>query len=175
MPGRTGRCARSNCDRDRVVLRRAVRGMRMKVRVPVAAFRGVALRMLAPHGADGPRPSPCMLDHPDCGLVGAAVHRHGRRRRRRVWKCLGPRARLCRCWCAKPTATLREPFRRLGSLAIGAPTPRRRRRSAHQAAPAFDPDAPETGTAVHRRRRSIAASAKSSRAIKITPLAARRL
>ena len=41
-----GRCREVELTRDRVVLRRAVAGMRMAVNLPVIAYRGVALRMI---------------------------------------------------------------------------------------------------------------------------------
>ena len=43
-------------DRDRVMLRRAVSGIRMNVGVPVSAFRGVTLRLLPAEGDE-----PCLL------------------------------------------------------------------------------------------------------------------
>ncbi|MES1156101.1 MAG: hypothetical protein ABUL48_06695, partial [Pseudorhodoplanes sp.] len=42
--GADGQVRQVELDRDRVVLRRAVRGIRMNVGVPVSTFRGVALR-----------------------------------------------------------------------------------------------------------------------------------
>ncbi len=53
--------------RERVVLRRAVRGMRIKLNVPVAAFLGVAIRR-APDGSPGPDHSCIVLEHPDPAL-----------------------------------------------------------------------------------------------------------
>ena len=41
--GADGQIRQIELDRDRVVLRRAVRGIRMNVGVPVSAFRGVAV------------------------------------------------------------------------------------------------------------------------------------
>ena len=52
-----GRVRQIELDRERVVLRRAVRGMRMEVSMPVAAFPGVAMRMLPAEGESRP-PSP---------------------------------------------------------------------------------------------------------------------
>ena len=54
-------------DRDRVMLRRAVRGIRMNVGVPVAEFRGVTMRMLPPDGEE-PAAVAVTLDHRDNGL-----------------------------------------------------------------------------------------------------------
>jgi Family of unknown function (DUF6101) len=54
-------------DRDRVVLRRAVRGIAMKVGVPVNEFRGVVLRILPPQN-DQPAMVAVMLEHRDDAL-----------------------------------------------------------------------------------------------------------
>jgi hypothetical protein len=61
--GADGQMRQVELDRDRVVLRRAVRGMRMKIRLAVDAFVGVTL---VPAG-DGPAAS-IILDHTDPGL-----------------------------------------------------------------------------------------------------------
>ena len=116
--------------RERVVLRRSVRGMRMALNMPVA----VLSRRRHPAVTAKPAKPP-------------TVDR-GRARTRAT--------RLCRCRCSPPPrrddivaewqcwgrvlglpllvaesdGTLREPFARLGALRIEAPTWRRRRRSA---------------------------------------------
>jgi hypothetical protein len=61
--GADGQMRQVELDRDRVVLRRAVRGMRMKIRLAVDAFVGITL---VPAG-DGPAAS-IILDHRDPGL-----------------------------------------------------------------------------------------------------------
>ena len=48
--GADGQVRQVELYRERVVLRRAVRGMRMSVGLPVSAFRGVALRLLPAQG-----------------------------------------------------------------------------------------------------------------------------
>src|SRR5689334_19833575 len=54
-------------DRDRVVLRRAVRGIPMKVGVPVHEFRGVSMRTLPPDGNE-PAAVSVVLEHRDSAL-----------------------------------------------------------------------------------------------------------
>ncbi len=47
-----GRSREVELTRERVVVRRAVDGMRMAVNLPVAAYRGIAIRMIADDNAD---------------------------------------------------------------------------------------------------------------------------
>jgi hypothetical protein len=61
--GADGQMRQVELDRDRVVLRRAVRGMRMKIRLAVDAFVGITLVT----AEDGPTAS-IILDHTDPGL-----------------------------------------------------------------------------------------------------------
>ena len=65
--GADGQIRQVELDRDRVVLRRAVRGIRMNVGVPVTEFRGVSIRMLAAEGEE-PAATAVMLEHRDAGL-----------------------------------------------------------------------------------------------------------
>ena len=65
--GADGQVRQVELHRERVVLRRAVRGMRMKLGLPVSAFRGVALR-LAPADGDQPAAVTLTLDHNDDAL-----------------------------------------------------------------------------------------------------------
>lgn len=61
--GADGQMRQVELDRDRVVLRRAVRGMRMKIRLAVDAFVGITLVA----AEDGPAAS-IVLDHSDPAL-----------------------------------------------------------------------------------------------------------
>ena len=82
--------------RERVVVRRSVRGMRMALNLPVAAFRGVAIRLAG--AVTGPPTSiAVVLEHGDPALVAAAVFVEHRRRHRGRMAMLGPRA-----WSAAP-------------------------------------------------------------------------
>ena len=126
--GADGQTRQVELCRDRVVVRRAVRGIPMKVGVPVASFRGVSLRMLAPLGADGAAVA-VMLDHPDCGLSVPLFIATDGDEAVALWKCWG-RVLGLPLLVLEDDGTLSTPFPRLGALDIGAPTQRRRRRSA---------------------------------------------
>ncbi|HEY5609182.1 MAG TPA: DUF6101 family protein, partial [Alphaproteobacteria bacterium] len=65
--GADGQVRHIELDRTRVVLRRAVRGIRMKVGVPLHEFRGVSIRTLPPESAE-PAAVAVMLEHRDSGL-----------------------------------------------------------------------------------------------------------
>src|SRR5262245_53319692 len=65
--GADGRSRDVELTRERVVLRRAVRGMRMAVNLPVTAFLGIALRLL-PAAGGAPERATVSLEHRDCGL-----------------------------------------------------------------------------------------------------------
>src|SRR5262245_694396 len=65
--GADGQVREIEVGRERVVLRRAVRGIPMKVGVPVAQFRGVSLRLVPADGA-GSASVAVTLDHRDAAL-----------------------------------------------------------------------------------------------------------
>ena len=117
--------------RERVVLRRAVRGIRMAVKVPVAAFLGVALRLI-PDADGGPNTVAVSLEHRDPALsvpLYSAAHTNDVVAEWQLWA----RVFALPLLVADPAGSLREPFRRLGGVRVGAPTPRRRRRNAIRA------------------------------------------
>jgi hypothetical protein len=117
--------------RERVVLRRAVRGIRMAVNVPVAAFRGVALRLI-PSAGGGPNTVAVSLEHRDPGLsvpLYSAEHTNDVVAEWQLWARVFGLPLLV----ADPAGSLREPFRRLGGARVGMPAPRRRRRNAIKA------------------------------------------
>jgi len=114
--------------RERVVLRRSVRGIRMALNMPVAAFRGVAIRLLGE--ADKiPTSIAVVLEHRDPALslpLFAAAESDDIVAEWQSWgRVLGLPLLV-----AEADGSLREPFARLGALRIEAPTWRRRRRSA---------------------------------------------
>ena len=113
---------------DRVVLHRAVRGMRMALKLPVAAFLGVALRRL-PAGANSPDVVAVSLEHRDPGLSVPLFEAADSDDVVAEWQ-LWARVLGCPLLLANRDGTLREPFRRLGHVRIGAPALRRRRRTA---------------------------------------------
>jgi Family of unknown function (DUF6101) len=129
-------------DRERVVLRRAVQGIRMAVNVPVASFLGVALRVAATE--EGNRGSVC-LEHRDPGLcvplaAGTGDELMGE------WQ-LWARVLHLPLLLVDRTGALREPFRRIGPLRFGVTAPRRRRQTAIKGRRSFLPS---------RRRRGLA-------------------
>ncbi len=126
--GADGQIRQVELDRDRVVLRRAVRGIRMNVGVPVAEFRGVSIRML-PADGDEPAASAVTLEHRDAGLSVPLFVGIDGGDIAAEWKSWG-RVLGLPLLVADTDGTLREPFQRMGAVAVGAPSPRRRRRGA---------------------------------------------
>ena len=53
--------------RDEVILRRSVRGLRMAVSLPISSFRGIAMRLTPPCGANAGSVA-VVLEHPDPAL-----------------------------------------------------------------------------------------------------------
>jgi hypothetical protein len=111
--------------RERVVLRRAVSGMRMAVNVPVSTFRGVALRLFA--GESGERML-VSLEHHDAALSVPLVVAGDSEDVIAEWQ-LWARVLGLPLLVAEPGGTLHEPFRRIGAVRVGRPAPRRRRRN----------------------------------------------
>ena len=146
--------------RERVVLHRAVRGIRMAVKVPVTAFMGVALR-LTPSPDGGPNTVAVSLEHRDPALsvpLYSAEHTNDVVAEWQLWARVFGLPLLV----ADPAGSLREPFRRLGGVRVGRPAPRRRRRNVIKARrpsillrrrPGVLPELP----AVHRGEREIIA------------------
>jgi len=126
--GADGQIRQIELGRERVVVRRAVRGIPMKVGVPVAAFRGVSLRMMPADGAQ----AACIavrIEHRDNALsVPLHIATDGDDGLA-IWKSWG-RVLGLPLLVADQDGSLREPFPRLGNIGIGKPTPRRRRRAA---------------------------------------------
>jgi hypothetical protein len=146
--------------RERVVLHRAVRGIRMAVNVPVAAFMGVALRLI-PSADGGPHTVAVSLEHRDPALsvpLYSAAHNNDVVAEWQLWARVFGLPLLV----ADPSGTLREPFRRIGGVRVSAAAPRRRRRNAIKARrpsmplrrrPGIMPELP----VVHRGEREIIA------------------
>jgi hypothetical protein len=114
--------------RERVVVRRAVSGMRMAINLPVRAFRGVAIRLM--QDATGASVAiAVVLEHGDpalslplfVSLDGDDVVAE--------WRSWG-RVLGLPLLIAERDGTLREPFARIGALHVAAAAPRRRRRNA---------------------------------------------
>jgi len=117
--------------RERVVLRRAVRGIPMAVNVPVRAFLGVSLRLLPAEGFAREHVA-VSLEHRDAGLsvpLYCAENSDDVVAEWQLWARLFGLPLLI----ADPSGHLREPFPRLGGVRVAPSTPRRRRRNAIKA------------------------------------------
>jgi hypothetical protein len=124
--------------RERVVLRRSVRGMRMALNMPVTAFRGVAIRLLGKSDHSKADPSNAellpagiavVLEHADPALSVPLFSSPEADDIVAEWQSWG-RVLGLPLLVAEGDGSLREPFARLGALRVEAPTWRRRRRSA---------------------------------------------
>ena len=126
--GADGQVRNVELDRERIVLRREVRGISMKIGVRVAEFAGVTMRTLPPEGEE-PAAVAIMLEHRDNGLsvpLFVATESDDVMAQWKSWaRVLGVPLLV-----ADGDGALREPFRRIGRLAVGQPAPRRRRRAA---------------------------------------------
>lgn len=116
--------------RERVVLRRSVRGMRMALNLPVAAFRGVAIRLAFEEAGVTPGSIAVVLEHGDPALSLPLFSSTESDDVVAEWQSWG-RVLGLPLLVADGDGSLREPFVRLGaSLRVETPTWRRRRRSA---------------------------------------------
>jgi hypothetical protein len=122
-----GRVREIELHRERVVLRRSLRGMHMALNMPVSAFSGVALKLMAGEGGADAHVA-VVLAHKDPSLVLPLFVTREADDAFAEWRCWGEVLGLP--LLVEDEAGLREPFARLGSLRIARPRPRRRRRSA---------------------------------------------
>ena len=126
--GADGQVRNVELDRDRIVLRREVRGISMKIGVLVTEFAGVTMRTLPPEG-DVPAAVAIMLEHRDSGLtvpLFVATEGDDAMAQWKSWaRVLGVPLLV-----ADSDGGFREPFRRIGRLAVGQPVLRWRRRNA---------------------------------------------
>jgi hypothetical protein len=113
-------------DRERVVLRRKLRGIPMKVGVRIAEFAGVTMRTLPPEGAE-PAAVAVVLEHHDSGLSVPLFIATDGQDALAEWKCWS-RVLGVPLLVDDGSGDLREPFQRIGRVALGKPSPRRRRR-----------------------------------------------
>jgi hypothetical protein len=114
--------------RERVVVRRTLRGMRMALNLPVAAFRGVAIRLIG-KADEPPSGIAVILEHGDPALSLPLFSSTASEDIVVEWQSWG-RVLGLPLLVAERDGSLREPFARLGALRIEAPTWRRRRRTA---------------------------------------------
>jgi hypothetical protein len=123
-----GRLRDVELTRDRVVVRRAVRGMRMAVNLPLSAYRGVAIRMLPPDAA-GAAAAAVILEHNDPGLaleLYVAPDGHEVTAEWRTWGSVLGLPLLV----TDDDGRLYEPFERIGQVRVKSTCQRRRRRNA---------------------------------------------
>ena len=146
-------------DCERVAIRRAVRGMRMDVKVPVQAFLGVALRLIPAHGKNSDLLE-LSLAHHDKGLsiplfvAGDSIDIIAEWQ---LWARVLRRPLLI----ANLDGSYRDPFPRIGCVRVGTPASRRRRRNAIKRRRASFPLRRRRGrlgarTNIHREREIIA-------------------
>jgi hypothetical protein len=114
--------------RERVVVRRCVSGMRMALNLPVAAFRGVAIRLNG-NAHEPPTAIDVVLEHGDPALSLPLFSSAASDDIVAEWQSWG-RVLGLPLLVAERDGSLREPFARIGALRIEAPTWRRRRRNA---------------------------------------------
>jgi len=146
--------------RERVVVRRAVRGIKMAVNLPVAAYLGVALRMEPPEG-ETPGAVSVVLEHRDQALSLPLYRAHDGTDIVAEWQSWARVLRLP-LLVAEADGRLRDAFDRIGALRVASPTWRRRRRSAiRQRRPSIlmrrRPGRSLDGAVVHRDEREIIA------------------
>ena len=113
--------------RERIVLRRSVRGMLMAVNVPVASYLGVALRIAPPVGAAASTVA-LVLEHRDRALSLPLYRANDSIEIVAEWQSWARVLRLP-LLVAEADGRLREPFDRIGEVRVAAPLPRRRKRS----------------------------------------------
>ena len=146
--------------RERVILHRAVQGMRIALNVPVQAFLGVSIR-LTPEQNGAPAGVGVFLEHRDPALsieLYAAQNSDDVVAEWQLWsRVLG-----VPCLVAGADGAFAEPFPRLGAVRFKAPAQRRRRRSSlSKRRPRFlarrRTGMTRLGSQVHRQEREIIA------------------
>ena len=126
-----GRVRDIELHRKRVVMRRSVRGMRMALNMPIAAFLGISLRLVS--GENGsPDALAIILKHQDPALtlpLYVTAQAEEALAEWRAWSQVLGMPLLLAEQGTEPEATSTPP----GKLWTGRPRPRRRRRSALKA------------------------------------------
>jgi len=112
---------------ERVILRRAVQGMRIALNVPVKAFRGVSIR-LVPEAEDRDASVAVYLEHIDPALSIELFSAPNADDVVAEWQ-LWSRVLGVPCLVTGNDGVLKEPFPHIGNVRCKTPTQRRRRRS----------------------------------------------
>jgi hypothetical protein len=118
-----GRLRQVELTRERVVVRRAVAGMRMAVNLPMTAYRGVSIRVLGEQGVA------VVLEHRDPSLALQLYVAPDGNEVAAEWRTWGEVLGLP-LLIDDGHGVLQEPFARIGALRIDQPRARRRRRNA---------------------------------------------
>jgi hypothetical protein len=113
--------------RERVVLRRALRGIKMAVHLPLTTYLGIAIRIEPPTPATAGAVA-IVLEHPDPDLSLTLYRSDDSGDVVAEWQSWG-RALSLPLLVAEADGRLREPFERIGAIRIGTPIRRRRRHS----------------------------------------------
>jgi hypothetical protein len=159
-PSADGRVREIEIDRNRVVVRRAVAGVRMRLNVPIESYLGVVVR-IEPDASPACGQIAVVLAHRDPALsvtLSAAEDCDDVIADWQAWaKSLG-----CPLLIGNGDGSWREPMARLGALVVASPAPRRRRHSAHvkrrpKALMRRKPGRPAAAPVVHRDEREIIA------------------
>lgn len=158
--GADGQVRNIELGRERVVFHRTKSGIPMKVGVQVTEFTGVAMRMLPPEGEE-PAAVAIILQHRDTGLNVPLFVASDGGDAMAEWKCWS-RVLGVPLLVADAGGGFREPFGRMGRVALGKPSPRRRRRATIKARrPSIlmrrKPGRPSASPAVYRGEREIIA------------------
>jgi hypothetical protein len=120
-----GRVRDIELHRERVVVRRRVSGMPMALNMPLSAFTGIVLNVVV--SEDGPVVT-VALAHKDPGLVLPLFVTREADEAFVEWRAWGSALGLP-LLLDDGDGLLREPFARMGGVAVSKPAPRRRRRS----------------------------------------------
>jgi hypothetical protein len=122
--GADGQTRQIELDRDRVVLLRAVRGMRMKIRLPVDAFVGITLVPAEDNSA-----ASIILDHADEGLSIPLLDHAPIDEAALIWRAWG-RVLGLSLWQRDAGGDVRQVCAGRRAVLTGQDVRRRRRRSA---------------------------------------------
>jgi hypothetical protein len=146
--------------RERVVLRRALRGIKMALNLPVSAYRGVAIRMQPPAG-EAAGAVAVVLEHCDPALSLTLYRADDSSDIVAEWQAWA-RVLGLPLLVEEADGCLREPFERIGALRVAAPIRRRRQRGTLRARRPTQPLRRKMGrsiatAAVHRGEREIIA------------------
>ena len=123
-----GRIRHVELHRERVVVQRAVAGMRMALNLPVSAYRGVAICVLAPEG-EAPAAVAVMLEHRDPSLALPLYVSADGDEVAAEWRAWSQVLNVP-LLVADGVAEAVDAFARIGGVRLQVPMPRRRRRSA---------------------------------------------